>query len=376
LTILALANILKWVRTKTWVDFIGVILFTSLTALSHLEMLWMLLISYIVIFIFRARSWKHLLHFCFICLSVVFLTSPWWGTVIAQHGLKVFFNAFGSGNFSILVPLATLLYLTPNVNIVEVMISFLAIIGALFEFRKRRWFLPAWWLFFILFDPRSSLRSMVIPMALLAGIALDVALKWIGSFEYTRTHPVNQNVTDQNSLANPWVSTSILLALFFAIFNNLFMMYSSGIRYFDTLNLENRIAMKWISENTPTNSRFLVLDFPSAWSTDSVGEWFPTLSLRTSILTAQGKEWLPNNEQGVLIGALSNVSKCGSLGVLCLEEWVNNNAMKYDFIYFTNNSQDKNWSSRFTSLLQYQISMDPDFVLIYSNDDVQIYKYK
>jgi len=137
LTILALANILKWVRTKTWVDFIGVILFTSLTALSHLEMLWMLLISYIVIFIFRARSWKHLLHFCFICLSVVFLTSPWWGTVIAQHGLKVFFNAFGSGNFSILVPLATLLYLTPNVNIVEVMISFLAIIGARFEFRKR-----------------------------------------------------------------------------------------------------------------------------------------------------------------------------------------------------------------------------------------------
>jgi hypothetical protein len=61
----------------------------------------------------------------------------------------------------------------------------------------------------------------------------------------------------------------------------------------DALPTEERDAMRWVAENTPEASVFLVLSPKFSWEEDYVAEWFPALALRKSVLTPQGSEWLP-----------------------------------------------------------------------------------
>ncbi len=51
-------------------------------------------------------------------------------------------------------------------------------------------------------------------------------------------------------------------------------------------------AMKWITNNTPKDSDFVIMEINSTWSVDKVSEWFPTIAGRKSITTVQGTEWL------------------------------------------------------------------------------------
>jgi hypothetical protein len=91
-------------------------------------------------------------------------------------------------------------------------------------------------------------------------------------------------------LQNP-VSIVFMVFLIYGLFMNLYSLYS-GNSYLQILNKENREAMTWVKENTPSESQFLVLDFPYGWFSDMPAEWFPALAERKSLLTVQGQEWL------------------------------------------------------------------------------------
>ena len=107
-----------------------------------------------------------------------------------------------------------------------------------------------------------------------------------------------------------------------------------------------------------------------------VGEWFPTLSQRTSILTAQGQEWLPENAQLKTITALGEVSACQLNGLDCLKDWMNKNRVQVNYVYFTLNMQIAANRLKYSSVIESQMASDLAYQLVYSNADVKIYLKK
>lgn len=374
-TILALGGFLIWTKWHKWPDFILTVVFTALTALCHLEMLWMLAISYLVIFFVSQHTWKAFGELLLAAAATLLLTSPWWGTVVALHGLSPFIQALNSGAFSIWRILANLFFLTPTQDLNQTVFQLLALVGLFFAFREKNWLLPVWWLALVLFDPRSSQRSVTIPVALLAGMTLEQWLGWVSL--HIRWKKKDANIQNKSSVdfSNGWIKLILAFFLFSVMLNDLIGFYSSGSPLRD-LNKENREAMQWVKENTPAESRFLVIDFPDGWHDDMVGEWFPTLSQRTSILTAQGQEWLPENTQLKTITALGEVSACQLNGLGCLQSWINKNQVQINYVYLTLNAQSSTTPLKFSSVIESQMAGDPGYQLAYSNADVRIYLKK
>lgn len=374
-TILALAAYLKWTKSHKWINYFTFILFTSLAALSHLEMAWMLLLSYVVFFIFFQHTWKELGLVLASAAGVLLLTAPWWVDVVSLHGILPFQQALHNSNFSILGTLARLLLVNPGQDLVQTLFSLIAFIGIFITVRERNWYLPMWWLVFTLIDPRSDLRSSSIPIALLSGICLDIWFSWVSQHLHWGKKASEKPRLAEIDFSNNWIKLILAGSIFFFIFNDLVGYYSSG-NLLVSVNAANRQAMTWVKENTPSDSQFLVIDFPSAWHSDMVAEWFPTLTGRVSILTAQGKEWLPGDAQGNAILELTTISECRMNGLSCLQSFVQTDNIKFDYVYFTENTQPIAESPQYTSVIELQITADPGYQLVFANSDVKIYQKK
>lgn len=373
-TLLSLTFFIRYQKGHGFKDLIWTVVFSSLTTLCHLEMIYMLAISYVIIVILFNRNWKCLIDLALIALGVLVLSSEWWLTVLLRFGVTPFGSAMSNGGINILSPFAFLLSMDAIDNARLSFITVLALIGVGIVLKNHERFLPVWILALIFLDPRSSQRSAAIPLAMLAAIALEAIFVWLNEHSSSE-----RKVQIRARYHNLEISSSVKLVagliLFFALFNNLFSLYQSD-NVLKVLNHDNRDAMQWVKENTSLDSQFLVLDFPSGWHTDLVGEWFPTLTLRTSVLTAQGKEWLPDQIHGNLINELSKISECRFSGVSCLEDWQTDSGVLYDYFYITSNTQNGNEPGLFTSSIDAEMSHLNDYQLVYSNSDVRIYKNK
>jgi hypothetical protein len=74
------------------------------------------------------------------------------------------------------------------------------------------------------------------------------------------------------------------------------------------------------------------------WAYDATSEWFPALTRRVSVGTAQGYEWTaawPDRERE----ALALQACAGSIGLGCLERWVKASGRAPDFIYVAKGRQ-------------------------------------
>ena len=131
--------------------------------------------------------------------------------------------------------------------------------------------------------------------------------------------------------------------------------------------------MAWVKENTPSESRFLVLDFPYGWFSDSVAEWFPTLTERQSLLTVQAQEWLPGAASKVS-AQLSEGTNCRMDGIDCFETFITKHQLQAEYIYFSTNSRSEYQPPRFSSVIEAQISTSANYSLVFSNSDVRIYQ--
>lgn len=372
-TILAMGAYLKWAKQHRWLDYLLLILFTAFTALSHLEMLWMLGLSFVLFFFLFQRDWKQFGLALLAGIGVLILTAPWWATVIHLHGLSPFLQALHSGGFNLIGPIGSLFVVNPGQDLVQSLFTLLAFIGAIVLLKEKDWTLPVWWLAFMLLDPRSSLRSVTLPIALMAGAAINESLLWVSRNLSWKNEPVSAADSNSPDLANGWIKVILALVLFSAMFNDMIGYFSSG-SLLASLNDENRQAMKWVKENTALDSHFLVVDYPNAWHSDMVGEWFPALAERSSLLTAQGKEWLPEHAQVKTIQALSAVNACQMEGLACLESWENQSKLDFDYVYFSENAQTMEKTTKYTSVVEAQISVDSNYRLVYSNEDVRIYR--
>lgn len=368
--LLGLFFFMRYLHGKKRLDLVWIAVFTALTALTHLEMAWFLALTYLTMYLFFCPSLRSLGELALTGLGALLLASPWWGTVLASHGIQTFRAALGSGGFTLTSPLAFILSMGGADKMSLSFIAFLAVIGIFIESRRRNWFLFLWLLVLIFLDPRSSQRVAAMPMVMLAAVALASFFAWLGN----RGQVKDELSTPENLLLQRPVSIVFLVLLIYALFLNIYSLYS-GQSYLESLNQENRQAMAWVKTNIPAESRFVVLDFPYGWFSDMTAEWFPALSGRKSVLTAQGLEWLPGQASAAAQN-LAEVSNCKMNGLDCFEKWAKDKHLGLAYVYFSTNSQGYYAPAKYTSTLESEMSISGSYELVFSNEDVRIYKIR
>ena len=190
--------------------------------------------------------------------------AAWFGPMVARHGLDSILGLGGSRAIDLGDNAFTLLAATLNPPNLAFVIGAVGVIVAL---RRRRWDLIAW-LGTTLVGGAVIDRWAVIPLAVMAGLAVDAALE----------HP-----TRMRSVALLGVAAAV------AVTGVIF----SGPP--QPLTADEREVMAWAAAETDADATFAQIGYPVD---GGVVDWFPALSGRESVTTWQGTEWIAGGYRG------------------------------------------------------------------------------
>jgi hypothetical protein len=210
----------------------------------------------------------------------VLIGLAWFAPMVARHGVDTLLGASGSRDFDIvenvIVVLASILN-PPNLAFS------IGIVGLGIAAVRRRWDLLAW--VAVTFLGVAVLdRWLVIPFAVLAGVAVDAALE----------RPRRMASVALLSVTAVVAVTGVLLT-----------------DPHDAASADERAVMAWARSETQADAVFAVIGY----NTDAaMVEWFPALSERRNLSTWQGTEWIPGDQ----ISDAMAVAACEDLG--CLPE--------------------------------------------------------
>ncbi len=318
----------------------------------------------VLIWLFKGRNRRGLRDAVFVALSVMVLTSPWWGVVLYQHGFGPLRSAFGSGGYN---PLFWLPWVTFNFaeERFATVLTVLGLIGFAVQCARRDWFLPAWLLIPFVIEPRSATAVAALPLASLAGVGLsDLIIPGIAMIG-TKSRFDAQDWTAYLSQSR---AAKIILGyvLFFTLIGALIYDFSLS-NYI--VSRDDKTAMAWIKNNTPVDSNFIVLTGQSDPFEDSLAEWFPVYASRTSQNTVQGREWLLGNKFMPFLDSLNTLQTCLNEDPACVENWSSTNHLGYDYLYIEKSSK----TLQTPGLLMFLLKQDPNYKLVYENNGAIIF---
>jgi hypothetical protein len=341
----------------------GTTLCAGLTALSHIGTVPFLAFSMAVLFLFYGWHRHAVISSCAIAVGTLVITSPWWVTIIAVHGVEPFRAAAATGGsvFSDSEARRAVLGLLARLGVgsstggstaepLFPLLGTMAFLGALYSVVFKKWQLVAWWLATILLDVRAGSTYATVPIAMLAGIGIMEVL-------YRVLH-IRDALHDENKQAavrpNPVCLMSgtpratyfprQVLASIILIF---LLAYAAGssvskhpalisdLNYLVALSGQERGAMLSAGSVTDPSSRFLVLPesqwYP--WTADKTSEWFPALTGKVSVATVQGTEWLPSGAFNQARQNWKSLKACQSATSKCLEEWSKTTGIEFTHVY-------------------------------------------
>ena len=343
-------------RKPLWVG--ATALTGTLVVLSHPEWVLQTIAVGLILWFFRGRDRQGTLMSIAVGIGVAALSMPWWLPVIQRHGAQVFFQAGQATKSRWLfwtIPL-TMGFTGEYTPVIAV----LAVCGLFLHLAKKDFLLPAWALFSLFADPRGGLPASVFPFSILAMTALADGLAIHLSASGGKT---DRDWTDslQTNLGRAFWGVFILIFLYGA-----FRVSSTLSR--QSLDTEERDALQWVSVNTATNDRFLVLDRQENSLLSPLLEWFPALTNRRSITTVQGSEWLAG-DQGfqAQMKFSQSVHPCIFEDAKCLQVADG----QYDFILLS--FRDGNGDARPFPLF-FSLERTMDAALVYSTPEIRIFQ--
>jgi hypothetical protein len=240
------------------------------------------------------------------CMSIsaviaILLTSPYWLTVISNHGLGVFTTSFGAQHDGAFLGIISAIleaifehgFPGAGFGYISYLWGGVICIGLINLLSRRQLTLPLW--FIVCFSvPREGGWLASIPMAILAGFGIVTVFK---------TLPV---ITQLLKPERP-LKRSLYLCLITLFFGGLFLdtqtrfqervtgQYKAEVyfdRYYD-ITYADIEAMEWVRNNTPSEAKFVAL------TRDQVLEWLPFIAQRTVINTPYGSEWEPKTRKAI-----------------------------------------------------------------------------
>lgn len=356
-------------------------LYCGLTILSHLETGWFLAVSIAVFWLAFGRSREGMIRAAMVAGGTLLVASPWWLSVLAMHGLSPFVAAQSTGG-SILSSgsvrsgvLWALLRLVATSEPFYPLLGTLGLLGLLIALVTRRWLLPAWWLAIFLFDARAFPTFISVPMAMLAGVAIvDGLVPLVAQLSSSAATGGYPSRLRSDLPTTPWACPAVVITLtvFVAYATAGAVTTKAGLAgeggFLVPLSSAERAAMSWVSQDTPPDSRFLLIT-PNGWETDKESEWFPVLARRTSVATVQGYEWTSPDEFSQRVAAFEQAHLCGFRDASCLGAWSAEHDQPFTFVYIPRGASGQCCTTLVSSLV-----IDPKYSLVYNGPGATIFE--
>lgn len=342
----------------------------ALTAMSHLEMAWYVVFSSALMLAAYSRDWYGARVSLAVAAGTAVLSSPWWLTVLSQHGFGPLLQAAHSGSYPLAGPIMLLAF-DPTVEPLFAAIAGLAILGALSCVMHRRYWLPGWVAAAALLDVRAFPTSSTIAIAFLAAIGIeDVLLPMVQHSTWFRP---SLDRRERASMAPPrWLAGGMIGAII--VYAAISALIASP-KLLTGIVPEERQAMGWVSVNTPADSRFLIVT-QKKWPVDRAAEWFPALAQRQSLATVQGSEWLPDRAFNHNIDQYLDLQSCGLQLDGCLFDWEEQTGKHFDYVYVPQMDArlDKNETGPCCLSLVESMKADPRFTLVFDGPGALIFR--
>lgn len=329
----------------------------SLLVLTHPETAFHTAFSALVFAVFFLRGRRSVFDSILAVALVAAFTSPWWLVALMRHGIGPFQSAFGVGVSARDLPTSLLYFFQFNLSgeVVLALVAVLGLIGLVSDLRSRRFFLIAWIGLSFLVDPRAAPLASLTPLILLAVKGFESTLTGLGL---------------PGQFANGFESRAargVLLGLVaYTFMSGIISSMQIGNEF--RILPQERESLAWVAQNTPQGSRFLILTGEAGLS-DPLSEWFPTLTGRVSLLTAQGHEWTPGSP---LIGKLreyNNAQSCLEEGQDCISAW------DFDYLYVrTLRPTREGGAQDRPSILGVSLRASPEYRIVFENEAAAIYQ--
>jgi hypothetical protein len=309
---------------------------------AHLEHGFFAIYSLALFFLCYGRTRRAALALGLVLLLVLGLSAPWWATVLIRHGATPYLAASGTAGWSTLERAwAALLHFVFSDRPLLTLLGGTAALGAIACFLRSAPLLPTWLALIFVLTPRSAPTSATVVVALLAAIGLaEVVGRGLQLARSDRARVAADGMSRRwpaLALAHRWSPAiiGVALALSAAIVFTQWSKLHPSQTALDSLQPAEREAMRWIAANTPMDSTFLVLASTFSWEEDHVGEWFPVLAERRSVLTVQGTEWLPGAMHARRTCMFWDVRAQAMTDLNTLDAWARERGVGYSHVYLS-----------------------------------------
>jgi Dolichyl-phosphate-mannose-protein mannosyltransferase len=310
-------------------------LFMALTVLSHQEMAWLVALFYLLFLCAFTRSWRDLVYPVAVATLSLTLTAPWWGIVLARHGIEPYLAALHSGTGSTLV----------SIGLLAVPLS-------------RRWLVPSLLIASIYFGGRNVDFPLGISLALIAGAVSGWFLPRL------RSQEALESVRAKALRLIPTTGAAAVVLILAVLFLSL---TDVAIGTWVSRPPGEAASFDWIRDRTSTDSRFVVIADTDQWGYDHTGEWLPTLARRLTLTTVQGREWLQGAEGYPTAKARYEALRtCVTADTVCLEAWQPVQNVDYTHVYITKDDC--------CVALRESLERSDGYSLVYDGPGAQIYE--
>jgi len=338
--------------------------FSSLTILSHPVSSLFLAFSIILLFVYSKPTKIKIQKNLIMAIIIILLTSPWWITIITNHGVSPFIGAGSSGHadwFEI-KNIITQNYGYENSYFLTI-VGVLALLGAFSGNNKNSIKLTVLLVLGYIVIPRGGVDFLTVYLAILATIGFgDILQIWNKNQNYEHLNVIQQ--IRENSKTRIFLFF-IITYVFLAAYTYKYVDSKDQVRLTDY----DFMAMEWIRDNTEEDSALLL--YPSRdekryWWNDYRAEWLPAITKRESVTTVQGYEWLPVLFPERII-RYTDLLFCKQRGSECVKQWTEKYDIDVNFIVVG----DRNEKLKLVESFQLGDAYDE----VYRNEEIIVFKY-
>jgi hypothetical protein len=340
----------------------GIIIFGSLTVLSHTESTIFAIAIPIYIWIFKSHSAKSALQGGLIALGVLALAGPWYGWIVYRHGFETLLSALTTGGQTIWSVLRLI-----NIDIITEepyldLLGVLGVLGMIILLVKKQYFIPLMLIMIYIVEPRSAHTIGNIPLAIAGTIFLvDILFSALSKIDETQ---------------NRGIKIFLIISIPYLLVNSIYQGFMLSQNH---VSKGERTAMQWVKENTIKDSQFLVITGETEAMCDSSSEWFPALAERKSLSTLQGREWILGRQFGEFISHRINLQNCIDENLACLNREAKYFGTDYNYIYLsiktpTSNCKAIDLSNKIMRGLVIALENAIDYSIAYHTEDAVVFE--